>query len=416
METDLHLLSRYHRHGDAAAFQSLVEAHAGMVHATASRVTRDAVLAQDVAQETFLALARSSGSAIQSVGAWLHHVAWQKARDMVRGESRRRIREEIAAEYFHVEQAEASWQQIEPLVDEAIGQLPERTRSLLIERYLEDRTQQEVAERHGISQSTVSRMLESGISELRAALESHGILCGTSLALLISTNSSQAAPASLTASLGKIALSGVGASATTALSLSLTPLLAMTTTKVLFVTASAAALTILMLKMNGGDPSPSSQVAQVPAAKVPPPLDDWKPAPARPAAANFNQSPGASLSLDEIWSEAMGLTDDRALIMAEFKKLGGSIKNGVVDDDIETIIRSGFKGDRTAFETSLQQKGLSLEQFKEQRRDAMIVAVMQSRVTRGITDPAAKKQAIEDWLSSLRKTSAAAKGGKGSDD
>ena len=60
METDLHLLSRYHRHGDAEAFRSLVESHAGMVHATASRVTRDTMLAQDVSQETFLALARNS--------------------------------------------------------------------------------------------------------------------------------------------------------------------------------------------------------------------------------------------------------------------------------------------------------------------------------------------------------------------
>ena len=49
MATDLHLLSRYHLHGDAKAFQSLVEAHAGMVHATACRVTRNAALAQEVA-------------------------------------------------------------------------------------------------------------------------------------------------------------------------------------------------------------------------------------------------------------------------------------------------------------------------------------------------------------------------------
>ena len=74
MNTDLHLLSRYHRHGDAEAFQALVTAHAGMVHATAQRVTRTVALAQDVAQETFLALARNSGAAIQSVGAWLHQV------------------------------------------------------------------------------------------------------------------------------------------------------------------------------------------------------------------------------------------------------------------------------------------------------------------------------------------------------
>lgn len=98
METDLHLLSRYHRQGDAEAFRNFVQSYAGMVHSTASRLTRDELPAQDVAQETFPVLARSSGTGIQSVGAWLHHVAWQKARDVVRGESRRRNNEAAAAE------------------------------------------------------------------------------------------------------------------------------------------------------------------------------------------------------------------------------------------------------------------------------------------------------------------------------
>jgi RNA polymerase sigma factor (sigma-70 family) len=112
-----------------------------MVHATASWVTRDAMLAQDVAQETFLALARSSGSAIQSVGAWLHHVAWQKARDMVRGESRRRNHESAAAEQVNEPQAAATWDELEPQLDEAIEELPAQAKSVLIARFFERRTQ-----------------------------------------------------------------------------------------------------------------------------------------------------------------------------------------------------------------------------------------------------------------------------------
>ncbi|MES2597238.1 MAG: sigma factor [Verrucomicrobiota bacterium] len=89
MDTDLALLTRYHRQRDAQAFQTLVESHAAMVHATARRVTQDAALAQDAAQETFLALARSSGSAIHCVGAWLHQAAWPRTLFGARSSCRR---------------------------------------------------------------------------------------------------------------------------------------------------------------------------------------------------------------------------------------------------------------------------------------------------------------------------------------
>jgi DNA-directed RNA polymerase specialized sigma24 family protein len=86
METHLELLSRYHRQGDAAAFCALVKDHAGMVFATANRVTGDAALAEDVVQETFLEPARNGHGAVRSVGAW------RKACNAIRGESIRRRR------------------------------------------------------------------------------------------------------------------------------------------------------------------------------------------------------------------------------------------------------------------------------------------------------------------------------------
>src|SRR5688572_29438069 len=90
MNADFTALRRYHLHGDAFAFQELVQAHTGMVFATARRVTRDAARAEDVAQETFLELARNAPRITDSVGAWLHRVAWRKARDVVRADVTRR--------------------------------------------------------------------------------------------------------------------------------------------------------------------------------------------------------------------------------------------------------------------------------------------------------------------------------------
>lgn len=240
METDLQLLSRYHRQGDAGAFQSLVQSHAGMVHAVAARVTRDAMLAQDVAQETFLALARSSGAAIQSVGAWLHHVAWQKARDCVRGESHRRHYENAAAEQLRQSSDEATWAELEPMLDEAMDELPQETKAVLIARFFRGRTQQQIAAELRVSQSTVSRAIDNGIAELRSKLRSRGVICGVGLAALLSTHGVQAAPAALITNLGKLALTGVGA-ATLQVSLTQTILSAVMTPAGKLITAAAVA-------------------------------------------------------------------------------------------------------------------------------------------------------------------------------
>ena len=245
MEDDLDLLSRYHRHGDAEAFRSLVEAHAGMVHSTASRVTCDSMLAQDVAQETFLALARASGAAIQSVGAWLHHVAWQKARDAVRKESRRRNNEAAAAERLHESHEEATWAGLEPFLDEALDDLPQQVKAMLIARYFEGRTQQEIAKNFRVSQSTVSRTLEQGITALRSKLKTRGVLCGAGLATLLTANGGQAAPPALMATLGKIGLTGVGAATSLTLVESVIAALASPLAKIALATAAALGVVAL---------------------------------------------------------------------------------------------------------------------------------------------------------------------------
>ncbi len=209
MNDDLSLLSRYHHQGDARAFQALVETHGGMVFATARRITQDAALAEEVAQDTFLALARRGQSIRQSVTAWLHHVARQKAANVVRGKVRRARHEQEAATILHDGQ-ESSWREIEPVVDEVLGELPEEVRGLLIEQYLERRTQSEIAKSRGLSQSTVSRRIDSGLQRLRDGLRARGITCGSGLAALLLSNATQAAPASLAASMSKLGLSGIG--------------------------------------------------------------------------------------------------------------------------------------------------------------------------------------------------------------
>jgi len=247
MPSDLQHLKRYAASGDANAFRELVQAHGAMVHATALRVTHDAAAAQDVAQETFLELARKAGDITQSVAAWLHRVAWNRACDVVRQESTRRRVEESMAETWHTDR-EATWSDIEPHVDDAFNELPNDLREVLVLYFLEGRTQAEVARHLGRNQGTASRAIERGVQAMREALGARGLIVGVSLPVLFASQTAHAMPAAVQASLGKLSLSGIGTSAsiTPAVSLSATTtFLTMTTaSKAILITSTLAAVSL----------------------------------------------------------------------------------------------------------------------------------------------------------------------------
>lgn len=328
MDTRLPLLTRPHRDGDADAFGALVRQHAGMVFATARRITQDAALAEDVAQETFLELARSGHGTVEAVAAWLHRVAWRKACNLVRGESRRRHHEQAAAECQEAT-AEASWEVLEPLLDEALEDLPARLREPLVRHYLEGRTQQELAAALGVSQATVSRRLDEGVGELRSRLRARGVLCGAGLGLLLGTHTMQAAPVSLSASLGKLALGGAGTGGSAAVTVTpaaaLAPtLIAMTTTtKILLATAAVAGamISVPLMTQPGQSPAPRSASVPVPApaktkaAEAEPPAErpHYRPAPV---------SPRVRDTVDAILRRHKGMTAKQVEQSAELNDLG----------------------------------------------------------------------------------------------
>lgn len=70
---------------------------------------------------------------------------------------------------------------------------------------------------------------------------------------------------------------------------------------------------------------------------------------------------------------------DRELILAEFKRMGAAIKDQWIDDDINSIIRQNFKGDRDAFVRELARSGMTVKKFREMREKMMIVSAMRGR-------------------------------------
>lgn len=86
---------------------------------------------------------------------------------------------------------------------------------------------------------------------------------------------------------------------------------------------------------------------------------------------------------------------DRELVLAEFKRLGAQLKAQWVDDDINSIIRESFKGDRDAFVKELAGSGMTLKKFREMREKMMIVQAMRGKV--GASNVPATPREVEDY-------------------
>ena len=79
-----------------------------------------------------------------------------------------------------------------PQVDRALEELPEETRLVLIQHYLEGRSQKEIAAERGVGQSTVSRQIANGIAGLRTKLKKAGVVATVgALAVLLAQNALQ---------------------------------------------------------------------------------------------------------------------------------------------------------------------------------------------------------------------------------
>lgn len=70
---------------------------------------------------------------------------------------------------------------------------------------------------------------------------------------------------------------------------------------------------------------------------------------------------------------------ERQLIIQEFKKNKLVIPEYVVEDQVQSIIRTDFGGDRNAFHRTLEAQGYTLARFKEVENEKIIVQAMRQK-------------------------------------
>jgi RNA polymerase sigma factor (sigma-70 family) len=179
----------------------------------------DAHLAQDVSQAVFVALAQNANQLTDHavLSGWLHRTAQNLASKTVRTEVRRRSREQEAVVMNELlsSTAEASWKQIAPHLDAALGELSDPDRDALLLRYFEKKSATEMAARLGVSAEAAQKRVSRAVERLREGFVKRGITAGASgLAVAISTNAVQAAPAGLALTISTAALSGAALAAT----------------------------------------------------------------------------------------------------------------------------------------------------------------------------------------------------------
>jgi RNA polymerase sigma factor (sigma-70 family) len=237
MTTDCDLLRRYAETNSEEAFAELVRRHLDLVYSAALRqVNGDAHLAQDVTQTVFTDLARKAESLSRRLvlTGWLYTSAHFAAAKAVRAERRRRTREQEAQnmhECLHDPTPDLDWSKLRPALDEAMHELKEADREVILLRYFERRQLAEIGARLGVSENTARMRVARAVDKLRTFLNRRGVtLTATTLGTTLATEAVVAAPAGLAVSVTAASLAGAAA-AGTGISATLMKFMAMTKVK-----------------------------------------------------------------------------------------------------------------------------------------------------------------------------------------
>src|SRR6516162_3591901 len=158
------------RAGDRRAFERLYREHVGRVYGLCLRMTRDAQLAEDCTQETFINAWRALGKfeTRSSLSTWLHRIAVNVSL------AKRRKSGRVESPPAEEEGEACEWTLETPVevheIESAIGELPEGARDALVLHALYGYSHIEAAQMLGIAEGTCKAQLHRARKLLRERL------------------------------------------------------------------------------------------------------------------------------------------------------------------------------------------------------------------------------------------------------
>lgn len=178
--TDDDCLDAFAATGSEAAFREIVRRYLPLVLSVTRRRLGSSGLAEDAAQQVFIALSRRARvrGAVPCLVAWLQRAAVLEASTTARREARHRARVKQAAQDIRSDDpsefADVKWQ---ALLDRALAHLPERDRQILLLHHGEKRSYREISARLGLSEAAAQRRGHRALEKLSSGLGGQGFRC-----------------------------------------------------------------------------------------------------------------------------------------------------------------------------------------------------------------------------------------------
>jgi len=212
------LLAEFRTTRAESAFSELVRRHTNLVYSISRRRVADTALAQEVTQLVFIRLAKTPpklGSDAQLL-AWLHRTAVHVSIDLWRSETRRRAREQHAVAMQTDPSHDVAWNEMTPILDEALDKLEESDRQAILLRFFEQKTMADLGQAFGVTEDAAKMRVSRALGRLRTQLGGLGVSCSAALlGTLLFERSVDAAPSALGPALSAINLAPpVGLTAT----------------------------------------------------------------------------------------------------------------------------------------------------------------------------------------------------------
>jgi RNA polymerase sigma factor (sigma-70 family) len=233
--SDRELLREFLERRSESAFQRLAQKHIDLVYGTALRRVNDSGLAEEIAQEVFIALARRAPRLRwdMNLAGWLYKATLLQASRRYRDEQRRKRREELAVEMGATMKDEDSLlKSLAPALDDALLGLSEKDRQALLLRFFEKKNFREIALELGIGEDAAQKRVAKSLGQLTQWFRRRGYGVPTAAALAAALDAaSQAAPSGLAALAAQGALAAAASASLSDLGLWMAKLMILTKTQ-----------------------------------------------------------------------------------------------------------------------------------------------------------------------------------------